>query len=195
MALVLAFAASVLFIVRARRKVWQHEYRVKFDDRTVRWLFGNALPQRDQNGAVLWHGFITDITERKQTETALRESEQRFHRLADSAPVLIWLATPDKLCHWFNDVWLTFTGRTMAQEMGNGWAEGVHPDDLQRCLDTYVRAFDARQAFSMEYRLRRFDGVYHWLLDNGVPRYDDQGTFLGYIGSCVDITDRKHAGL
>jgi diguanylate cyclase (GGDEF)-like protein/PAS domain S-box-containing protein len=134
---------------------------------------------------------VEDISERKQAEAAFRESERRFHGMANSAPVLIWLAKTDKLCHWFNEVWLSFTGRTLEQEMGNGWTEGVHPDDLERCLETYVGAFDARQEFKMEYRLRRFDGEYRWLIGNGLPRHDDQGTFLGYYGSCIDITERK----
>ncbi len=139
-----------------------------------------------------------DITARKhaEEETALRqsllvESESRFRAMADSAPVLIWVSGADKLCNYFNKVWLEFTGRSIEQEMGNGWVEGIHPDDFQHCLDTYMTAFDARQAFSMEYRLRRFDGEYRWLVDNGVPRHDDQGTFVGYIGSCIDITARK----
>ena len=121
----------------------------------------------------------------------LRESEQRFRLLADSAPVLIWLAGTDKLCFYFNKVWLEFTGRTLEQEQGNGWADAVHPDDYRHCLDTYIKAFDLRLGFSMEYRLRRHDGEYRWLIDTGVPRYTDDKIFLGYIGSCLDITERK----
>ncbi|MFZ2405902.1 MAG: EAL domain-containing protein [Methylobacter sp.] len=172
---------------------WRQEYRVQFNDGTVRWLFGNSLPQREADGSVLWHGFITDVTERKRTTTELLESEARFRTMADNAPVLIWIARPDKLCNYFNKGWLEFTGRTMEQEIGNGWAENVHQEDLQRCLHIYVTAFDARQEFRMEYRLRRFDGEYRWLLDHGVPLYDEQRTFLGYIGSCIDITERKIA--
>jgi PAS domain S-box-containing protein len=126
------------------------------------------------------------------TESAatLQESEERFRRMADNAPVLIWISGPDKRCTFFNKPWLDFTGRTTDQEMGNGWTEGVHPDDLERCLATYTSSFDARRGFQMEYRLRRFDGEYRWLLDTGVPRYRE-GEFTGYIGSGIDVTERK----
>ena len=97
----------------------------------------------------------------------------------------------DKLCTWFNKPWLNFTGRPMEQELGNGWTENIHADDYDRCLKTYTSAFDARQPFSMEYRLKRHDGKYRWLLDNGVPLYGSDGGFAGYIGSCIDITDRR----
>jgi PAS domain S-box-containing protein len=123
------------------------------------------------------------------SEVTLRESEQRFRIVADAAPVLIWMSGVDKLCTFFNKRWLEFTGRSLEQEMGNGWAEGVHPDDLQGCLNTYTEAFDAREPFVMQYRLRRNDGEYRWLSDNGVPRYNAQGEFVGYIGSCVDVTE------
>lgn len=123
----------------------------------------------------------------------LKESESRFRVLADNAPVLIWIAGVDKQCYQLNKVWLNFTGRTLEQEQGNGWAEGVHADDLQHCLDTYISSFDAHLPFTMEYRLRRYDGEYRWLLDTGVPRFADDGSFLGYIGSCIDITDNKEA--
>ncbi|GBO52822.1 circadian input kinase A [Pseudanabaena sp. lw0831] len=134
---------------------------------------------------------VRDISDRKQAELAIQESEARFRYLADNAPVLIWLSGLDTLCFHFNKTWLDFTGRTMEQEFGNGWAEGVHPDDLQFCLDVYTTSFEMRQSFEMEYRLRRFDGEYRWLLDTGIPRFDADGEFLGYIGSCTDISDRK----
>ncbi|CAK0778153.1 hypothetical protein CCP4SC76_6570008 [Gammaproteobacteria bacterium] len=124
---------------------------------------------------------------------SLEEAEAHFRVIADAAPVLIWRAGLDKLCYWFNQVWLDFTGRSLAEEMGNGWAEGVHPDDFQACLDHYVRHFDAHQPFRMEYRLRRHDGEYRWILDNGVPLFDAKDQFIGFIGSCIDITDRKLA--
>jgi PAS domain S-box-containing protein len=123
------------------------------------------------------------------SEATLRESEQRFRIVADAAPVLIWMSGVDKLCTFFNKRWLEFTGRSMEQEMGNGWAQGVHRDDLQKCVKTYTEAFDARKPFVMQYRLKRNDGEYRWISDDGVPRYETDGVFAGYIGSCVDVTD------
>ena len=123
----------------------------------------------------------------------LSESEQRFPALADSAPIMIWQSGADKQCSYFNKMWLDFTGRSLAEELGNGWAEGVHPDDLQHCLDAYNNAFDQRRPFSVEYRLRRHDGEYRWLVDNGIPRFAGaEQRFLGYTGTCLDITERKH---
>ena len=302
---------------------WQHEYRLKFDDGTVRWVFGNSQPQREADGSVLWHGFITDITERKQTEVALvdaeerwrfaiegagdglwdwnvqtgvafysprykemlgfagdeigttadewtsrihpddapsvfaslqpymagkpgsatvefrmlckdgswqwtlgrgmvvsrdpegkalrmigtntdisarkqaeealRENEQHFRTLANGGSTLIWTASLDKLCNYFNEPWLRFTGRSLEQEIGNGWAEGVHPDDFDRCLETYVTSFDQGKPFSMDYRLRHAEGDFRWIRDDGNPRYDSKGDFLGYIGFCYDINEHKKA--
>ncbi|HTH20200.1 MAG TPA: PAS domain S-box protein [Candidatus Udaeobacter sp.] len=123
------------------------------------------------------------------SEATLHESEQRFRIVADAAPVLIWMSGVDKLCTFFNKRWLEFTGRSLEQEMGNGWAEGVHRDDLQKCLTIYTEAFDARKPFVMQYRLKRNDGEFRWISDDGVPRYDADGAFTGYIGSCVDVTD------
>jgi PAS domain S-box-containing protein len=119
-------------------------------------------------------------------------SDHEFRELADFAPVMIWRAGTDKRCDWFNQPWLDYTGRSMAEEVGEGWADGVHPDDLQRCLATYIGAFDAREPFSMEYRLRRRDGEYCWMLDNGAPFYRD-GHFAGYWGSCIDVTAHREA--
>ena len=121
----------------------------------------------------------------------LKESEQHFRTLANGGTALIWTSDVNKLCNYFNEPWLNFTGRTLEQEFGNGWAEGVHTEDFDRCLAIYVTAFDNRQPFSMEYRLRRVDGSYRWLQNEGNPRYDSHGKFLGYIGFCYDITPQK----
>jgi two-component system CheB/CheR fusion protein len=135
---------------------------------------------------------IEDVTERKErAEAALHESEERFRNMADTAPVMIWVAGPDKACTFINKAWLDFTGRTLEQELGNGWSENVHPEDLAGCMETYSSAFYGRRSFQMEYRARRADGEYRWLLDNGVPRYQQGDVFAGYIGSCVDVTDLK----
>jgi PAS domain S-box-containing protein len=136
---------------------------------------------------------VLDITARKRAEQTLRESEERFRLVANKAPVLIWMSGTDKLCTFFNQCWMDFTGRSIEQELGNGWASGVHPEDRARCLGIYSSAFDARVDFEMEYRLRRYDGKYRWIVDYGVPRFESDGAFCGYIGSCVDITDRKLA--
>ncbi len=139
--------------------------------------------------------FLRDISERKQATEALLESKELYRAVTDQGQAMIWMAGLDKGCHYFNQPWLTFTGRTPEQESGNGWTEGVHPDDLQRCMNIYVTAFNRREQFSMVYRLRRHDGEYRWLLDEGTPRYDSKEKFVGYLGHCLDITERKQAEL
>jgi formate hydrogenlyase transcriptional activator len=131
--------------------------------------------------------------ELRATIERLRESEERFRSMADTAPVMIWISGIAKLCTFFNKVWLEFTGRTMEQELGDGWAKGVHQDDLDRCIAIYSESFDARRSFKMEYRLRRADGEYRWIQDEGVPRFTPDGTFAGYIGSGIDVTEIRHA--
>src|SRR4030095_10217043 len=131
------------------------------------------------------------IQERQRTEESLRESEARFRMMADTAPVMIWMSGAAPGSTFLNKPWLDFTGRTMVQEMGNGWAEGVHPEDVARCFNTYLSSFEMRQLFTMEYRLRRADGEYRWVVDTGVPRMTPEGTVAGYIGSRLDITPRK----
>jgi PAS domain S-box-containing protein len=153
---------------------------------TERALPAELLQRQRLVGEVFANALIRELTENRR-----RESEARFRIVADAAPVLIWMSGVDKLCTFFNKTWLDFTGRTMEQELGNGWADGVHPQDLPGCLKTYLEAFDARQPFVMQYRLRRHDGEYRWVSDNGVPRHDAQGTFAGYIGSCADITELR----
>ncbi len=169
---------------------YEAEHRVLLPNGEIRWLDERGSVEFSSEGKPLrMRGVSRDVTRHKLGEQALLESEARFRTMANTAPVLIWMSGLDKLCTFFNKPWLEFTGRTLEQELGNGWAEGVHPDDFQSCLKTYVEAFDARQPFVMQYRLRRHDGQYRWISDNGVPRYDAQKNFAGYIGSCMDVTD------
>ena len=133
------------------------------------------------------------IEQRWRGEQALRESEGRFRLMAESAPVLLWMSGPDKLPSYFNKGWLEFTGRRLEQELGTGVADGIHSDDLVHCAENYHRSFDARTPFEVEYRLRRHDGEYRWVLDIGVPRYTPDGAFAGFIGSAIDITDRRRS--
>ncbi|MEI6678373.1 MAG: PAS domain-containing protein [Mariniphaga sp.] len=142
---------------------------------------------------LIMSGIHQDITDRKKSEADLLEKETQYYNLANAGAALIWRAGTDKLCNYFNNIWLEFTGRTLEQEMGNGWAEGVHPDDLQRCLTIFTTSFDKREYFEMEYRLLHVSGEYRWLLDMGKPNYNLSGEFVGYIGHCFDITSRKQS--
>jgi len=178
----------------AGKRNWEAEFRVLLTDGRIRWVLSQGAVQLDDAGeAARLVGVSLDITERKQAEAALRESEALFRNLADTAPVMMWTSGPDKLCTFFNKTWLCFTGRTMEQELGHGWAEGIHPDDAERCFSGYCEAFDARRDCHIEYRLRRADGEYRWVLCSGVPRFAPGGVFAGYIGSDIDITDLKSA--
>ncbi len=134
---------------------------------------------------------IEDITEHRKAEQLVAEREAWFRQMSDNAPVMIWVAGPDKRCTFFNNTWLEFTGRTLEQEIGGGWVEGVHPDDTERCMQVYETNFDARHPFQMEYRLQRHDGGYRWILDVGKPAYSPSGEFTGYIGTCTDIHEQK----
>src|SRR3954447_19128982 len=152
-----------------------------------------SISHIEDAGTNLFTVIVRDVTERLRSEEAVAESEKRFRLIANTAPVLIWMSGPDKLCNYFNNPWLEFTGRSLKEELGNGWTKEVHAEDLQACLDAYNQSFDRRETFRIEYRLRRRDGEYRWLLDIGVPRINKDGSFVGYVGCCVDISDQKEA--
>ncbi len=177
-------------------KIQSYETEKRFvhkDGRTL-WAYCNCSIVSDTRGRpVHLLNYIRDISERHRAEEALRESEQRFRTMSDTAPVLIWMSGVDKLCIFFNRAWLDFAGRPIEEELGNGWADRVHPSDQERCLRAYHRAFDARKGFSTEYRLRRLDGEYRMVLTTGVPRFTPDGSFAGYVGSAMDITEIKLA--
>lgn len=144
--------------------------------------------------ATIW-GFAFFVRYRRRVDAALAESERRFRNMADSAPVMVWMAGPDRSYNYFNQAWMDFTGRPLAQEIGNGWLSAVHPDDEDALTRGYAGAFNRRDKFTLEYRLRRADGQFRWILDIGSPRFSERGEFLGYIGSCVDIHERKEEEL
>jgi len=131
--------------------------------------------------------------EHEQAAQEVRESELRFRLVSNTAPVMIWVTGSDKLCTYVNQRWLEFTGRPLEAELGYGWTEVIHKEDFERCVKTYSQAVDDQQSYGMEYRARRHDGEYRWILDTGVPRFNPGGSFAGFIGSCLDITDRKLA--
>jgi len=163
---------------------------VKFQERYIDFVY---QPIKDVAGAVT--GILvqgTDVTGRVLSEAALRESEARFLEVADAAPVLIWISDVTKKCIWFNKPWLRFTGRSMEQDMGAGWVEGVHPEDIDACVEVYNDAFDRHEPYRTEYRRKRHDGEWRVLDATGVPRFAG-GAFVGFIGSCIDVTDQRAA--
>ncbi|MDY7021470.1 MAG: PAS domain S-box protein [Cyanobacteriota bacterium] len=170
------------------------EYRFLHQDGIYRWL-RNELKLIDNrtDSSPEFLGYITDITERKQIEEALRDSEERFRLMANNAPVLIWMANSEGVCNFFNQAWLDFTGRTLQQEYDTGWQVSVHPDDLQGLLNICPSKTGKIEPFVIEFRLRRWDGEYRWLFEKAVPQMTYEGEFLGYIGSCIDITERRQA--
>ncbi len=193
-------------ITPGRPVAWR-EHKVSVPGRNVRWQHWTTRGFFDDHGAVTEYQAVgRDITAHKraedqhrqlesqrQIERVLRASEERFRSLADNAPVLIWMSGLRNEAVYFNKPWLDFTGRSLEEELGFGWIESIHPDDRQQCVDTCDGAFARREPLAMQFRLRRHDGEYRWILDNGIPYFGADGAFSGYVGSCVDITSRKLA--
>jgi PAS domain S-box-containing protein len=197
---------DILRRLRAGEPVQHFEtLRISKDGRRIN-VSITISPVRDAAGRIIGASKIArDITERKRADAAargvereraqedLRDSEERFHLMAASAPLMVWMSGIDKLCSYVNRGWSEFTGRPVDAELGNGWAESIHSEDFDSSLHTYSQAFDQRKPFQMEYRLRRHDGEHRWILDQGVPRFNANGSFAGYIGSAIDVTERKLA--
>lgn len=176
----------------AASEPFEMEFPLRGKDGLFRSFLTRVMPIKGDEGQVLrWIGTNTDISKQVQAENSLRESEERFQILEETAPSLIWIAGANAECYFFNQAWLNFTGRTLEQEIGNGWTENVYPEDLEACLASYLDAFRRQVPFELEYRLRRHDGEYRWILDHGKPQFNQQSDFVGYVGSCLDIHDRK----
>jgi PAS domain S-box-containing protein len=171
------------------------EYRtVSIETGKITWVRSTGRAFFNEQGqAVRFIGTVTDISQRKEIMERLQESESRFRLMADNAPVMMWLADINKQYHFFNQTWLKFRGRSLEQEEGAGWLEGVHPEDRERCVKIYTEAINDQKPFNMEYRLLRHDGQYRWITDSGCPVKSSDGKFMGYVGSCMDIQELKEA--
>ncbi|HEX8520875.1 MAG TPA: PAS domain S-box protein [Tepidisphaeraceae bacterium] len=195
-----AHCAKAFDEARRRREPMETEYRLRRYDGEYRWILDTSMPRYTPGGDFIGLiGSCIDITERRnaadmlrRANNALRESEERFRTMADHAPVLLWMTGPDGMCSFVNRSWTDFTGRTLVQEQCFGWTDGLHPDDRERTLAAWQKAFTNREKFLQDYRIRRHDGEYRWLYGTGVPRFTPDG-FAGYIGSCVDVTERRDA--
>ncbi len=177
---------------------YKTQARLKSSEGDYQWFYVNGEPVKNAKGKIeKWIGAFTNLHEQKKAEEELinalhkiEESEKRFRNVANSAPVFIWMAGSDKQRYFFNTAWMDFTGRSPGQEKGDGWIEGVHPEDREKCFRLYGEAFSKQQGYQMEYRLRRYDGEYRWISARGVPRFSTSGIFEGFIGACMDIHEQ-----
>jgi PAS domain S-box-containing protein len=171
-----------------KREHFTGEFRVMGAEGAYHCILAKGSPRFHSDGS--FAGYISsciDITASKETNKQLRESEQRFKNVANNVPMMLWMADADRQCYYFNSQWLSFTGRTLEQELGSGWRQSIHPDDLNRCLETCKTAFENQRPFYMEYRLKRHDGEYRLISDKGAPNFTTDGVFSGYVGACMDI--------
>jgi PAS domain S-box-containing protein len=170
------------------------EHRVRFRDGSYRWMHSRAYPRRDGTGGIArWYGTTEDIHSERVVEEALRESEARFRNMADHAPVMMWVTDPSGYCTYLNRRWYEFTGQGSEEALGLGWTKATHPDDQKLAEDAFLSANAAQEPFRVEYRLRRADGAYRWAIDAASPRFGEDGAFLGYVGSVIDIDERREA--
>jgi PAS domain S-box-containing protein len=170
------------------------QHRIKLVDGSYRWMRSRAFPRRDAQGEIVrWYGTTEDIHDIKSVEQQLRESEARFRNMADNAPVMIWVTDASGYCTYLSKSWYDFTGQAEAASLGLGWLNVIHPDDRESSETIFVNSSTQQQPFRLEYRLRHKDGRYHWAIDAANPWFDSDGQFKGYIGSVIDISDRKQA--
>jgi PAS domain S-box-containing protein len=172
--------------------IWEVEYRVQIPGQSIRWVLGKSTPEKLADGSITWHGFNTDITETKNAEEALRKSEEEFRSLAESMPQIVWVTRKDGWNIYSNQQWTDYTGLTLEESYGHGWNTPIHPDDKQRAWDAWQNATKNNGTYSIECRLRRADGAYHWWLIRGVPLLDKTGEIIKWFGTCTDIDKIKH---
>ncbi|MGF1503886.1 MAG: PAS domain S-box protein [Anaerolineae bacterium] len=176
----------------AAQEPYAFEHRLQMKDGSYRWHISKAVPaQTGPEGAIKWYGTATDIHETKMAQEALRESEERFRNMADHAPVMVWVTDASGACTYISQSWYEFTGQPPDSALGLGWLQALHPDDIERSKQRFLTANAQQEDFQLEYRLRRADGVIRWAIDSAQPRFSESGEFLGYIGSVIDITERK----
>jgi PAS domain S-box-containing protein len=173
------------------RKPLDIEFRILWPDHSIHWVLSKANPYDGQDGKPeKMVGVNINITDRMRAMEAIAESEKRFHTMSDNAPVMIWMSDETGACTFLNKTWLSFTGKTLEQETGRGWLQGIHAEDKGKVLEVYEGAFENEEAFKIDYRLKKHDGEYRWIMSHGVPRYSNERGFIGFIGTCIDINDR-----
>jgi PAS domain S-box-containing protein len=176
----------------ANKRPFTATFRLRVASGSYRWFAARGVPVFNEDGSVReWVGTSTDIHERKSAEAALGESEARFRNMADSVPVMLWMTEPDGSCSFLNREWYAFTGQTPETALGAGWIGALHPDDHTTVGDLFLAANAKRELYRAEYRIRRADGEYRWAIGSATPRFGPDGEYRGYVGSSIDITERR----